>query len=103
MFSLSLTNIPIWLHIIRCADPTGFAVNISSERKGEQLGQGDADAHYGLEHFGVDVEDIQLEIDRLTGLGAELKEGPIDVPGGPLLAFLKCPVDTRIELIQPRG
>jgi catechol 2,3-dioxygenase-like lactoylglutathione lyase family enzyme len=88
---------------IGCADPTGFTVNISGARTGESLGPGDADAHYGLEHFGVDVENIEAEIARLTGLGAELKEGPIDVAGGPLIAFLNCPVDTRVELIQPRG
>ena len=88
---------------IGCVDPEGFTVNISGERTEEKLGKGDANPHYGLEHFGVDVEDVQMEIDRLTDLGAELKEGPIDVPGGPLIAFLKCPVDTRVELIQPRG
>ena len=87
---------------IGCVDTDGFTVNISGERAGEKLGQGDANAHYGLEHFGVDIVDIHMEIDRLTGLGAVLKEGPIDVPGGPVIAFLKCPVDTRVELIQPR-
>ena len=87
---------------IGCADPSGFTVNISGPRTGETLGPGDSDAHYGLEHFGVDVEDIESEIDRLVGLGAELKEGPIDVPGGPLIAFLKCPPETRVELIQLR-
>ena len=88
---------------VACADPSGFTVNISGERNGEQLGQGDANAHYGLEHFGVDVDDIEAEIARLVGLGAELKEGPIDVAGGPLIAFLKCPFDTRVELIQSRS
>ena len=45
---------------------------------------------------------IDAEIARLVGLGAELKEGPIDVPGGPIIAFLKCPPETRVELIQTR-
>ena len=81
----------------------GLAINISAEKEGEVLGPADADAHYGLEHFGVDVDNIEAEIKRLVGLGAELKEGPIDVPGGPLIAFLKCPFNTRVELIQGRS
>ena len=87
---------------IRCQSEDGFAVNISNARTDEKMGDGDPDAHWGLEHFGFDVTDIGAEIERLEGLGATLKEGPIDVPGGPLIAFLAAPDDVRIELIQPR-
>ena len=85
---------------IACEAPGGTVVNISGSRNNEQLGNGDADAHWGLEHFGFDVEDIDAEIERLKGLGAELKEGPIEVPDGRRIAFVKAPDDVRIELIQ---
>ena len=85
---------------IRCQTPDGIAVNISAARTDESLGDGDANAHWGLEHFGVKVDDMAAEIDRLTGLGATLLEGPIDVPDGPRIAFIKAPVDVRIELLQ---
>ena len=85
---------------IRCETPDGILINISSPRTNEKMGEGDAVPHWGLEHFGVKVDDINAEIERLTGLGAVLMEGPIDVPNGPLIAFIKAPVDVRIELLQ---
>ena len=87
---------------IRCQTPDGVIVNISGARTKERMGEGDAVPHWGLEHFGVKVDDLDAEITRLTGLGAELMEGPIDVPNGPLIAFIKAPVDVRIELLQYR-
>ena len=84
--------------ITRTAD--GVTVNISGARTNEKLGEGDAVPHWGLEHFGLNVDDMDSEIDRLTGLGAELMEGPIDVPNGPRIAFIKAPDDVRIELLQ---
>lgn len=86
---------------IRCqSEDGGMFVNISGARDGETLGPGDANPHHGLEHFGFDSEDISADIERLRGLGAELKEGPISMPTGQKIAFLKAPDDVRIELIQ---
>ena len=85
---------------IRCETVDGVTVNVSGARTDEHLGDGNADAHWGLEHFGIKADDIDEEIARLTNLGAEVKEGPIDVPGGPRIAFLKTPVDVRVELLQ---
>ena len=42
----------------------GLAINISSERTNEKLGPADDDAHYGLEHFGFDTDDIEGDIER---------------------------------------
>ena len=39
------------------------------------MGQGDADTHYGLEHFGFDVVEMDSAIARLEGLGAVLADG----------------------------
>ncbi|MCC6177299.1 MAG: VOC family protein [Chloroflexi bacterium] len=87
---------------IRCmSEDGGMAVNISGARTGETLGPGDATAHHGLEHFGLDTADIEAEIERLRGLGAELLDGPTSMPTGAKIAFMKAPDDVRIELIQP--
>ena len=43
---------------------------------------------------------LRVEIERLIGLGAKLMEGPVDVPGGPIIAFFKLPGDVRVELLQ---
>ena len=78
----------------------GLTINISSERAGETLGPADANPHYGLEHFGFDTDDMDADIGRLVGLGAELKEGPINNGGGVTIAFIAAPGDIRIELLQ---
>ncbi len=78
----------------------GLAINISSERTGETLGPADANAHYGLEHFGFDTDDMDADVARLVALGAELKEGPIALPDGRKIGFIAAPGDIRIELIQ---
>jgi lactoylglutathione lyase len=88
---------------VRCLSEDGaLAVNISGARTGERLGPGDARAHFGLEHFGVDSHDVDGDIARLQSLGATLLEGPIQVPNGPRIAFLQGPDDTRLELVERR-
>src|SRR4051812_6337709 len=86
---------------IRCqSEDGGMAVNISGARTGETLGPGDANPHHGLEHFGLDTDDIDAEIARLEGLGATRLDGPIQMPNGGKIAFIKAPDDVRLELIQ---
>ena len=85
---------------IECKMEDGTIVRISGARTNEEMGQGDADVHYGLEHFGITVDDMDAELERLQALGAELAEGPISNPGGPTIAFIKTPDDVRIELLQ---
>jgi lactoylglutathione lyase len=86
---------------VRClSEDGGLAVNISGARTGERLGAGDARAHFGLEHFGFDSQDIDRDIARLKGLGATLLEGPIQIPNGGRIAFLQGPDDTRLELVE---
>jgi lactoylglutathione lyase len=86
---------------VRCvSEDGGMSVNISDARTNERLLPGEARAHWGLEHFGVDSQDLEADIRRLEGLGATLLEGPIQVPNGPRIAFLQGPDDTRLELVQ---
>lgn len=91
---------PVGDRFITTMTEGGLAINISSERTGETLGPADADPHYGLEHFGFDTDDMAADIARLEGLGAVLKEGPIDNGGGVTIAFIAAPGDIRIELIH---
>ena len=86
---------------VRClSEDGGMAVNISGARSGETLGPGDAMPHEGLEHFGLDTDDIEAEIARLESLGATKLEGPISNPNGGKIAFIKAPNNVRLELIQ---
>ena len=85
---------------VRCQSEDGTPVNISGARTNERLGAGDASAHHGLEHFGFDSENLEVDIARLETLGARLLEGPIQNPNGPRIAFLKAPDDVRVELVE---
>ena len=88
---------------VRCKSADGgIAVNISGARTSERMLPGEARAHWGLEHFGLDTEDLEADIRRLEGLGASLLEGPTQVPNGPRIAFLQGPDDTRLELVERR-
>jgi catechol 2,3-dioxygenase-like lactoylglutathione lyase family enzyme len=95
---------PFGDRFIRClSEDGGMAVNISGALTGQQLGPGDAQPHHGLEHFGLDSTDLDADIARLQGLGAELLDGPMEAGRGVRIAFLKVPDDVRIEFIeQPR-
>jgi catechol 2,3-dioxygenase-like lactoylglutathione lyase family enzyme len=87
---------------IRCqSEDGGMVVNISGARTGERLGPGDASPHHGLEHFGFDSENLEADLARLEGLGATRLEGPIQLPNGRRIAFVRGPDDARLELIQP--
>lgn len=97
---ISDTVRPVGDRFVRCETSDGIVVNISGARTNEQMGVGDATAHYGLEHFGINVDDMDAEIKRLEGLGAELVDGPMDAANGLRIAFIKAPDDVRIELLQ---
>tara|TARA_Y100000310_G_scaffold317954_1_gene371440 strand:+ start:449 stop:844 length:396 start_codon:yes stop_codon:yes gene_type:complete len=85
---------------IRCRTEDGVAINISGARTGESMGEGDATAHWGLEHFGIEVDDIDTELKRLEELGAEVLEGPTRTATGLSIAFIQAPDDVRIEVMQ---
>ncbi len=57
-------------------------------------------AHWGLEHFAIECDDIDADIARLDKLGAKLQEGPIKAPNGVRFAFLGAPDGARIELLE---
>lgn len=85
---------------IACTSENGVTVNISGAQDGQTLGPGDAGVHAGLEHFGLDSEDLEADIERLTALGATLLEPPREAAPGVRICFLQAPDDVRIELIE---
>ena len=85
---------------VRCQTTNGTIVNISGSRTDEKMGDSDASAHWGLEHVGIKVDDMEAEIERLSKLGAQLLEGPIALAGGMRIAFVKAPGGVRVELLQ---
>ena len=84
---------------IACESENGMTVNISGPQSAQTLTAGDHGVKEGLEHFGLDSENLESDIERLTSLGAELLDGPIEM-GAIRICFLKAPDNVRIELIQ---
>ena len=85
---------------LRCETSDGIVVNISGSGVDEQMVEGEASVHWGLEHFGIEVADIDDEIKRLLHLGAKLLGDPTESPAGLRIAFIQAPDDVRIELMQ---
>lgn len=48
----------------------------------------------------VQVRDIKQSIERAVELGGEKKSDPIDVPGGPTIAFITDPEGNALTLVQ---
>jgi catechol 2,3-dioxygenase-like lactoylglutathione lyase family enzyme len=84
---------------IRMEDAGGAMLIVSGPRTGEKLVPAIREAHLGLEHLALRVANLSEELGRLTGLGAELVEGPVDMPGMQI-AFLLAPGGVRVELMQ---
>lgn len=85
---------------IRCKTEDGVSFNISSARTDEEMGQGDANVHFGIEHFGIEVDDLNAELKRLEAMGAKVMEGPNVSATGSKIAFIAAPDDVRIEVMQ---
>ena len=87
--------------MVRCRMADGSGVNISNARTGDNAGGRGRQRPLGSRALGgIKGDDVDAEIERLTGLGAQLLEGPLDVPNGPRIAFLKTHGDVRVEIIQ---
>ncbi len=87
---------------ITCQSEDGMRIPISEALPGEILAPGDAGVREGLEHFGVDSDDLDADIARLEGLGATLLDGPRAVNPSTRIAFVEVPDHVRIELIERR-
>jgi catechol 2,3-dioxygenase-like lactoylglutathione lyase family enzyme len=58
------------------------------------------DLQRGIRHFGIKVDDVDAEIDRLRAAGVRVIAPPADVLGGVRIAFFLDPDGARIEFVQ---
>ena len=56
--------------------------------------------HYGLEHIGLTVENIDAAVAELKGKGVAFTMEPKTIRPGVRIAFLTAPQNVSIELIQ---
>lgn len=85
---------------VACDSENNIRVNISEPGPGQDFAPGDSGLRYGLEHFGIDTDDIEAEITRLEALGATLLDGPTEMSPTVRIAFVEVPENVRLELIE---
>ena len=56
--------------------------------------------HYGLEHIGLTVDDVDAAVEELRAKGAEIAIGQLTRNPGLRLAFIRGPERIMIELVQ---
>ena len=77
-------------------------LNISSKPSGTSDERSVAELNrLGLEHFGFDVENLEVELVRLESAGIRVVLPLTETPTGSRLAYIEGPDDVLIELVQP--
>ena len=79
----------------------GASVNVSGSPTGQPLPDGSADYHWGLEHFGLDTDDIAGSLARLQSNGVEVLLPVTQMTSGSQIAYIKAPDNVMVELVQP--
>ena len=74
---------------------------IRGAREGEHLTRA-GERHFGTNHFGLEVADIDATVAELRGRGVTIEVEPWNFGPGMRIAFVKGPDDVRIELVQTR-
>ena len=80
----------------------GVQILIRGAREGEHFTRGGV-PHFGTNHFGLEVADIEATVAELRGRGVTIEVEPWDFGPGMRIAFVKGPDDVRIELVQTRS
>lgn len=79
----------------------GVNVLLRPAREGEDLAGAGA-RHFGADHFGLRVSDVDATVAELKQRGVFVEVEPWDFSPGSRIAFIKGPDEVRIELVQPR-
>jgi catechol 2,3-dioxygenase-like lactoylglutathione lyase family enzyme len=78
----------------------GLRVLLRAAGEGETMLPGTR-RRYGLDHFALEVRDVDVTIETLRARGVEIARDPADSPQN-RVAFIRGPDDVVIELVQTR-
>jgi len=82
-------------------DLTGTRVYLRMPREGEEIGGDLSGKHYGYDHLGLVVDDLDAAYEELRGKGFVFTLPPTGKTGR--VAFFKGPDNISVELFQPPG
>ena len=80
----------------------GQTVLIAPPHPHDPTGPAPGFPHYGLEHIGLTVDDVDAACAELKAKGAEIAIGPLTRSVGLRLAFVRGPDGIMVELVQQR-
>lgn len=81
-------------------DLNGMRFLVSGRAEGEDPKKVGSDPRYGLDHFGLLVDDMARAAEELRSKGAEFICDPWEIRPGTTIAFIKGPDDISIELAE---
>jgi lactoylglutathione lyase len=76
---------------------TVFIANVPADARMEAT---PADPHLGLDHFGLRVDDLDTAVAELKQRGATFTTEPRTIRPGVKIAFIQCPDNVRVELLE---
>ena len=75
-------------------------LTVSGRAEGEDPVPGSTEPRYGLDHFGFEVDDMEIVVAHLKSNGVKFKCEPWTMPSGSTVAFIEAPDQVSVELIQ---
>ena len=80
-------------------DLGGVRVNIT-QASPDILPAGTSEPHMGLEHFGIETDDLDAAVSTFASKGVKVLEEIRSLPNGMRIAFIEAPDNVRLELMQ---
>jgi len=84
-------------------DINGLTVFIASVPAEADMAAAPAEPHLGLDHFGLRVDNLDGAVAELKQRGATFTMEPRTIRQGVKIAFIQCPDNVRVELLERSG
>jgi lactoylglutathione lyase len=81
-------------------DAGGQRILLAPKHPDDPTGDAPAFPHYGLEHIGFTVDDVDAACEELRANGADIAIGPLTRSPGLRLAFVRGPEGIMVEIVQ---
>jgi len=83
-----------------CMKVGGQTVLIAPPHPHDETAAAPTFPHFGLEHFGLVVDNLDTAVAELRAKGADIPIGPLTRNPGLYLAFIRGPEGIMVELVQ---
>jgi catechol 2,3-dioxygenase-like lactoylglutathione lyase family enzyme len=81
-------------------DINGLTVFIARVAQDADIASEPSDPHLGLDHFGLRVDNLEQAAAELKQRGATFTVEPRNLRPGVKIAFVQCPDNVRVELLE---